>query len=149
MKQFHRRKLTEPILNILLLPLKKDPAGDFMQLAADEVNAPAHGTEPGVRLTFEIDVPALVAAFQLPHVLAILGGRHGTTLPLASLSCQRLHSPPYDLPGLWCTAFCVCPLLSQVRRGRCDRRRNRLAGGPSVGRGRSCAGSPDRRGRDA
>lgn len=94
MQQFHRRKLPEALLNILLLPLEKDPAGDFMQLAADEVNATADGAEPGVRLTLEIDVPALVAAFQLPHVLAILGGRHGpyTTVGLAFLPAVRFST---------------------------------------------------------
>src|SRR5882762_3405357 len=39
-QQLHRRKLPEPLLNILVLPFKEDPASDLMKLAAHEVDSP-------------------------------------------------------------------------------------------------------------
>ena len=72
MQQFDSRKLPEPLLNILLLPLEEDPSRHPVQLATHEVNPPAYRTERGVGLALEIDVPALLPALQLPHVLAVL-----------------------------------------------------------------------------
>src|SRR4029077_14998479 len=79
-KQLDRRKLPKPLLHILLLPLEEDPAGDLVKLAAHEMDAAPHGADGGVRLPLEVDVPALLAAFQLAHVLAVFGRRHGPTL---------------------------------------------------------------------
>src|SRR5467141_1252985 len=75
-QQLHRRKLPEPLLNILVLPFKEDPASDLMKLAAHEVDSPPDRAQRRIRLAFEVDVPALLAALQLPHVLAVVGASH-------------------------------------------------------------------------
>src|SRR5712691_4398584 len=82
MQQLHRRKLREPLPHVLLLPLEEDPPRHLVQLppTAHEVNPAAHRAEGRVGLPFEIDIPALFAALQLPHMLAVLGGGHGPLL---------------------------------------------------------------------
>ncbi|PYP17503.1 MAG: hypothetical protein DMD54_07460 [Gemmatimonadetes bacterium] len=86
-----------------------------MLLAADEVNATPHRAEGGVRLSFEVDVPALLAAFQLAHVLAVLSGRHGpytTGFHSARQPVCRGYIPDaYDMPRLWGATFAWRALL--------------------------------------
>src|SRR6266536_2849009 len=97
-QQLHGRKLPETVVNVLLLPLEEDPPRRAMLLAVHEVDPAPHRPKLPVRLAFEIHVPALVTALQLPHVLRPLvpgeGGRHGqyTTLPPAFLPV-RFPSP--------------------------------------------------------
>src|SRR2546428_14116079 len=85
-QQPNREKSPQALVNSLPLPLQKDPACHLVQLTADEVNAPPHRAERRIGLALEVDVPALLAALQLPHVLAILGAGHGALL--YRLSCR-------------------------------------------------------------
>src|SRR5439155_3325953 len=142
-EQLHRRKLSEPILDILLLPLEEDPSCDFVKLTTHEVNPAAHGAQTGIWLALEIHVPALVAALQLAHVLAIFCGRHGpyTTVDLAFLPAG-LHSPRDELPSVWCSTLRHCAILPQVWRGRGDGRSDRLAGRAPLGARGGGARSP-------
>src|SRR5688572_699456 len=99
-----------------------------MQLAASahEVDPPPHGAEGGVRLALEIDVPALLAALELPHVLAVFGPGHGHLH-------YRLSWPPparvtfsnHELSRVRSAPLSDGQVLPQVRRGggRCAARR--------------------------
>jgi len=49
--------------------IREDPARDLVELPAHEVNPPAHRTQGRIGLAFEIDVPPLLAALQLPMCL--------------------------------------------------------------------------------
>src|SRR5439155_23556923 len=92
MQQLDRRKLRKPLVYILLLPFEEDPSGRLVQLSAHKVNSAAHRPQRRVGLALEVDVPPLLAAFQLSHVLAVLGACHG---PLHyRLSCD----PPARVP---------------------------------------------------
>src|SRR6267378_7730461 len=121
-QQLYRGKLCEPLLHILLLPLEEDPPRHLVQLppTAHKVNAAAHRAEGRVGLAFEIDIPVLLAALQLPHVLAVLGGRHGPLLyglsggpPVRA----RVTFPANELSRLRRTTLLHRALLPQVRRG--------------------------------
>src|SRR3989475_4252404 len=141
--QFDRRKLPEPLLNILLLPFEEDPSRHLVELAIHEVNAPAHRAQRRVGLALQIDVPALLAALQLSHVLAVLGTRHGPLLyRLSSAPPARspaLHCPPNDMSCLRCTTLLYRPLLPQVRGRRRCHRSHWVARRFPVGARRRCA----------
>src|SRR5438105_15422057 len=82
--QLHSRKFPEAILDLALGPLQKNPARGAAALAAHEVDATPHRAAPNLRigLHLDVDVPALIAALQLAHVLGALlageGGAHQT-----------------------------------------------------------------------
>src|SRR5213082_3202705 len=101
--QLDGRKFPEAILDLALGPLQEDPARGAAALTAYEVHTPSHRASPDLRvwLHLDVDVPALIAALQLAHVLGALlageGGAHdpvGETLTPDTLrcpwdSCQR------------------------------------------------------------
>src|SRR5438445_9341026 len=82
--QLHSRKFPEAILDLALGPLQEDPARGAAALTAYEVHTPSHRASPDLRvwLHLDVDVPALIAALQLAHVLGALlageGGAHQT-----------------------------------------------------------------------
>src|SRR6266581_3672398 len=155
MQQLDRRKLSESLLDILLVPLEEDPARHLVQLTVHEVDPPAHRAERRVGLPFEIDVPALLAALQLPHMLAVLGTRHGpystgfrAARQPAGLAARVTFSS-HDMSCLRGATLLDSAVLPQVWGRHRDDWRDRLAGGPSLGPRGRCPRRARRCGRHA
>src|ERR687892_2091273 len=75
--QLDGRKFTEALVDVPLLPLQKNPGRHLVPIGSHEMQATANGAEFGVGLGFEVDVPALIAPFELAHVLGALDTREG------------------------------------------------------------------------
>src|SRR2546425_1106552 len=88
--QLHGRKFTEPVLNLPLGPLQKDPAGGAVPLAAHKMQPSAHRPDAASRgaghpratalrvgLHLDVDLPARVATLELAHVLGAVLAREG------------------------------------------------------------------------
>src|ERR1051326_5896290 len=78
--QLHGRKFPEPVLDLALGPLQEDPARGAVPLAAREVQPPPHRPGPNLRIGLHLheDVPPLVAALQLTHVLGAVMAWEGS-----------------------------------------------------------------------
>src|SRR5438552_444345 len=137
--QLDRRKFPEAILDLALGPLQEDPARGAAALTAYEVHTPSHRASPDLRvwLHLDVDVPALIAALQLAHVLGALlageGGAHAERLRCLGDSCQ-LDSGLDDLSRVRNPSRGHGEVLSQMR-GSGGRRPGGVAGGAAVGGG--------------
>src|SRR6266702_75063 len=146
--QLHGRKFPEAVLDFSLRQLEKDPAGGAAALPTHEVQTAAHrsATHLGVRLHLDENLPPLVTALQLAHVLgAILSRERGAHLAVRS-GCTlieyaaetipaSLDSDLHELSCLRCGARGHGTVLSQVRRPGRPRSSSRVAGRPALGSG--------------
>src|SRR5947209_18542724 len=79
--QLDGRKLPEALLNVPLVPLQEHPARHAVAVAVHEVHPAPHRGELAVGLDLDVDIPMIVAAIELPHVLgALLAGKRDAPL---------------------------------------------------------------------
>src|SRR5436190_21368551 len=96
--QLDCRKFTEALLDVPLRRLEKDPPRRAAALRGNEMDATAPRAQLGVGLGLDEDVPPVVAAPQLAHVLGTIRSRESgahwsrNTLP-ASFLRVRLRPP--------------------------------------------------------
>ena len=85
--QLDRRKFTEPLEDVLLLPLEKHPTRRLVLSVSHEVHPAPDRFQLGIRLEFEVHVPAALPALQLTHVTgAVLSRKRLRHIAYATLS---------------------------------------------------------------
>src|SRR5690242_227429 len=73
--QLDCRKFTEALLDVPLRQLEKDPRRCAAALPGNEMDPTAHRAQLGVGLGLDEDVPPVVSALQLAHVLGTIRSR--------------------------------------------------------------------------